>query len=133
MAGTSTRNPVDTYMGWLGGPERLVDTVRLVANAPNIDAVVLLLNFDGGAMRMDPVKRAEDLADALVEALPRLRKPLAVVARPPVQAEGFAASMAFQARVSPAGVAIFSSNVRAARALGHLVDWQRSRIDGVKP
>jgi hypothetical protein len=55
------------------------------------------------------------------------------VARPPVQTEGFAASLAFQARISPAGVAIFSSNVRAARALGHLVDWQRSRIDGVKP
>jgi len=133
VAGTSTRNPVDTYMGWVGGPERLVDTVRLVADAPNIDAVVLLLLFDGGSMRMDPVKRAEDLADALVEALPRLRKPLAVVARPAVLAEGFAASMAFQARISPAGVAVFSSNVRAARALGHLIDWQQSRMDGVMP
>jgi acyl-CoA synthetase (NDP forming) len=133
VAGTSTRNPVDTYMGWVGGPERLVDTIRLVANAPNIDSVLLHIHFDGGAMRMDPVKRAEALADAIAEALPRFQKPLTIVARPAVQAEGFAASIAFQERVSRAGVAVFSSIVNAARALGHLLDWQQGRRDLVMP
>jgi acyl-CoA synthetase (NDP forming) len=133
VAGTSVRNPVDTYVGWAGGPERLMDTVRLVADAPNIDSVLLHVMFDGGAMRADPVKRAEDLADTVASELPRLRKPLVLVASPAIQAETFAASLAFQTRVSAAGVAVFSSIVRAARALGYLVDWQQSRMDLVMP
>jgi len=123
------RNPVDTYMGWAGGPERLIDTIQLVAEAPNIDVVLFHLHFDGGAMRADPVKRAESLADAIVAALPRFPKPIAIVARPPVQAAVVEGSMAFQERVSRAGLAVFPSIVRAARALGYLLDWRNLRGD----
>jgi len=133
IAGTSVRNPIDTNVGWSRNPGLILDTLRLVAEAPNIDFLLFHLHFDGGSMRADPVGRAEGLADSVTGTLPHLSKPLAIVARTPVQAEGFAAAVAFQDRVSRAGVAVFPSIVRAARALGHLLDWQRSRRDLVMP
>jgi len=133
VAGTSVRNPVDTNVGWSRNPDLVLDTLRLVAEAPNIDFVLFHLHFDGGPMRADPLKRAEDLADSVTAVLPHLRKPLAIVARSPVQAESFAAVVAFQARVSRAGVAVFPSIFRAARALGRLIEWQQSRRDLVMP
>ncbi len=133
LAGTSVRNPIDTNVGFGPNLELIVDTIRLVAEAPNIDLVLFHLHFAGGLMRGDPVKRARDLADSLTEALPRLGKPLALIARTAAEAEAFAASEAFHERVSRAGIAVFPSMLRAARALGYLVDWQRSRQDLVMP
>jgi acyl-CoA synthetase (NDP forming) len=133
VAGTSVRNPVDTFVGFGPHLNLLVDTIRLVAEAPNIDLVLFHLHFAGGLMRGDPVKRAQDLADSLAGAVPRLDKPLAVVARTAAEAESFAACAAFQERACRAGIAVFPSMVGASRALGHLLEWHQSRRDLMMP
>src|SRR6185295_1628270 len=51
-AGTSVRNPVDTSVGW--GPEGLkpmLETIRIVAEAPNIDFILYHTSWSWGPNR----------------------------------------------------------------------------------
>jgi acyl-CoA synthetase (NDP forming) len=130
LAGTSVRNPIDSGMGW-GGRERLtlmIDTVRIVAEAPSIDFVLFHTHFSWGSMvrsASDLTGQAVETAEALSEVAQQVDVPIVGVVRPPMNASALEATQAFESRCAELGLATFCGMTAAANALSRLVAWQR--------
>lgn len=130
-AGTSVRNPVDTSVGW--GPEGLkpmLDTIRIVAESPNIDYILYHTSYSWGAMRAEGPSIAEvaaEAAEGLGVVSNETGKPIVCVARIPTTELGMAGTLAFQQNVANAGLPVFNSVRDAALALRRLLWWQSNR------
>ena len=133
IAGTSVRNPVDTTVGFgPDGPHLMRETLRLVAEAPNIDLILYQTAIGWGPSRRggggpDPVEQARQIAVSTGEAMAEFGKPVVALMRPPLTVEAMEATVAFQEEASAHGLATFPSVSRAARALRHVLDWQAGR------
>jgi predicted Zn-dependent protease with MMP-like domain len=98
-AGTSVRNPVDTSVGW--GPDGLkpmLDTIRIVAEASNVDYVLYHTGWGWGPSRgggPDLLEMARNTANALGELAAEARKPVVCVSRTPTSEQGMGATLAF--------------------------------------
>ena len=138
VAGTSVRNPVDTNVGF--GPEgnRLMrETLRLVGEAENIDAIVYQAAVGWGPGRRrapgsddtgpDPIEHARQAAVTAGEAMRDLGKPLVAVLRPPLTTDAMEATLAFQAEAAARGVATYPSVTRTAASLRRLLAWRALR------
>jgi acyl-CoA synthetase (NDP forming) len=134
-AGTSVRNPVDTSVGW--GPDGLkpmLDTIRIVAEASNIDYVLYHTGWGWGPSRRgmpDLVGLAKEQATKLAELMREAGKPIVCVARTPTSAVGMEATLAFQEAAADEGIATFSSVRAASIALVHLLSWTRAHAEFV--
>ena len=130
-AGTSVRNPVDTSVGW--GPDGLkpmLDTIRIVAESPNVDYILYHTSWAWGATRAEGptiVETAADTAVKLGEVAKEAGKPIVCVARIPTSELGMAGTLSFQQSVAEAGLPCFNSVASAALALRRMLDWQSSR------
>jgi acyl-CoA synthetase (NDP forming) len=130
-AGTSVRNPVDTSVGW--GPEGLkpmLDTIRIVAEAPNIDYILYHTSYSWGAMRAEGPSISEvasDAAKGLGEVAKETGKPIVCVARIPTTELGMAGTLSFQQSVADAGLPVFNSVRDAALAVRRTLEWQEAR------
>lgn len=133
-AGTSVRNPVDTSVGW--GPDGLkpmMDTIRIVAGAPNIDYILYHTSWGWGPNRAgmpDLPAIAREQGEKIGELAHEIGKPVVCVARTPTSDIGMAATLGFQEAASNAGLATFSSVQAASLALVRLLTWQSRRDDG---
>jgi acyl-CoA synthetase (NDP forming) len=130
VAGTSVRNPVDTIV--IFDPALLRDTVTIVGDAENVDAVMFHTSFSFGGWRrsaswFDPQAYREKSLEALVEARRASGKPVIVVLRPPLSVESMEQSTAFQELCWRAGIPAFPSIPRAAGALAKLLRWREAR------
>jgi acyl-CoA synthetase (NDP forming) len=132
LAGTSVRNPIDSGMGW-GGRERvklMIDTLRIVAEAPNIDFALFHTHFSWGSMvrsTTDLAEQAVETAEALSEVAQQVEVPIVGVVRPPMNATALEATQAFESRCAELGLATFCDMAQAANALSKLLAWQRMR------
>jgi len=130
-AGTSVRNPVDTSVGW--GPDGLkpmLDTIRIVAEAQNIDYILYHTSWGWGPNRgsgPDIVEMARNTAGKIGELAAEIAKPIVCVSRTPTSEPGMAATLAFQEGVAAAGLPVFSSVASAALALQRLLAWRAAR------
>ncbi len=130
-AGTSVRNPVDTSVGW--GPDGLkpmLDTIRIVAESPNIDYILYHTSYSWGAMRAEGpsiVEVASEAAQKLGEVGKESGKPIVCVARIPTTEMGMAGTLAFQQNVADAGLPVFNSVRDATLAVQRVLTWQASR------
>jgi acyl-CoA synthetase (NDP forming) len=131
-AGTSVRNPVDTNVGW--GPEGLkpmLDTIRIVAEAPNIDYILYHTSWGWGPSRSgmpNIVEAATTQGDKLGELAAEIGKPIVCVSRTPTSAPGMDATLAFQERCAEHSLAVYSSVAAAALAVQRLLAWQSQRM-----
>jgi acyl-CoA synthetase (NDP forming) len=136
-AGTSVRNPVDTSVGW--GPDGLkpmLDTIRIVSEAPNIDYVLYHTGWGWGPSRRgmpDLVAMAKEQGTKIAEVMRETGKPIVCVARTPTSAIGMDATLAFQETVAAEGLATFSSVRAAVLALARLLTWQSQHADVFVP
>lgn len=134
-AGTSVRNPVDTSVGW--GPDGLkpmLDTIRIVAEAPNIDYILYHTSWGWGPNRAgmpDIVAAAREQGTKLAELSAEAGKPIVCVARTPTSDVGMEATLAFQDAAAAGGLAVFSSVHSASLALVRLLAWQARRQEFV--
>jgi acyl-CoA synthetase (NDP forming) len=130
-AGTSVRNPVDTSVGW--GPEGLkpmLDTIRIVAESPNIDYILYHTSYSWGAMRAEGPSIAEVAGEAAqgIGAISRdTGKPVVCVARLPTNELGMTGTLAFQQQVANEGLPCFNSVRDASLALQRMLAWQARR------
>jgi acyl-CoA synthetase (NDP forming) len=130
-AGTSVRNPIDTSVGW--GPDGLkpmLETIRIVAGAPNIDYVLYHTSWGWGPNRAgmpDLVGIATETAEKLGELAQETGKPIVCVARAPNSDIGMSATLAFQHGAAQRGLPTYSSMHSAALSLKRLLAWQRQR------
>jgi len=130
-AGTSVRNPVDTSVGW--GPDGLkpmLDTIRIVSEAPNVDYILYHTSYSWGAMRAEGpsiVEVASEAAHRIGDVAKETGKPVVCVARIPTTELGMAGTLSFQHSVSEAGLPVFNSVRDAALAVQRLLNWQKSR------
>ena len=131
VAGTSVRNPIDTNVGWgPDGTKAVVETLRLVAEAPNVDFLLFHTAFGWGPMRDDPMKRVEEFVSTFEEGLPTISKPMLVAVRTPTTPDIMRATVAFEERACAMGLPLFPSIGRAARAARLLLDWRAQRGEG---
>ena len=130
-AGTSVRNPVDTSVGW--GPEGLrpmLDTIRIVAESPNIDFILYHTSWAWGPTRGQGPSIAETAAETgrgLGQIGRETGKPIICVARPPTSELGMSGTLSFRDTVAAEGLPCFSSVAAAALALRRMLDWQQRR------
>ena len=130
-AGTSVRNPVDTSVGW--GPEGLkpmLDTIRIVAESPNIDYILYHTSYSWGAMRAEGPSIAEVAGEAAqgIGAISRdTGKPIVCVARLPTNELGMTGTLAFQQQIANEGLPCFNSVRDATLALRRMLAWQATR------
>jgi acyl-CoA synthetase (NDP forming) len=130
-AGTSVRNPVDTSVGW--GPDGLkpmLDTIRIVSEAPNVDYILYHTSYSWGAMRAEGpsiVEVASEAAHKIGDVAKETGKPVVCVARIPTTELGMAGTLSFQRHASEAGLPVFNSVRDAALAVRRLLDWQATR------
>jgi acyl-CoA synthetase (NDP forming) len=131
-AGTSVRNPVDTSVGW--GPEGLkpmLDTIRIVAESPNIDYILYHTSYSWGAMRAEGPSISEvasEAAKGIGDVAKETGKPIVCVARIPTTELGMAGTLSFQQSVADAGMPVFNSVRDAALAVRRMLEWQKSRV-----
>jgi acyl-CoA synthetase (NDP forming) len=131
VAGTSMRNPVDTSVGW--GPDGLkpmLDTMRIVGEAPNVDFLLYHTGWGWGPTRRgmpDLVGMAKEQAEKMADLAKELGKPIVCVARTPTSVPGMEATLAFQEVAGARGLAVFNSVQAAALALSRVLAWQRAR------
>jgi len=132
VAGTSVRNPVDTNVGF--GPEgqRLMqETLRIIAEAPNIDAIILQAAIGWGPPRAggapDHAEHAREVAQSTAEAIGSFGKPIIMIVRPPLTTEDMEATVAFREEAAKLELATFSSVGAGASAIRRRLDWQAAR------
>jgi acyl-CoA synthetase (NDP forming) len=130
-AGTSVRNPVDTSVGW--GPEGLkpmLDTLRIVAEAPNIDFLLYHTSWSWGPNRSggpNIIDAATESATKIGELAAEVGKPIVCVARIPTTDIGMGGTLAFQQVLAQHGIATFHSVQSASLALQRMLAWQEQR------
>ncbi|MBI2723520.1 MAG: CoA-binding protein [Chloroflexi bacterium] len=130
-AGTSVRNPVDTSVGW--GPDGLkpmLDTIRIVSEAPNIDYILYHTSWSWGAMRAEGptiTEVAAESAHKLGAVAREAGKPIVCVTRIPTSDVGMAGTLAFQEAAAAEGLATFNSVQSATLAIVRLLAWQSAR------
>jgi len=135
VAGTSVRNPVDTSVGW--GPDGLkpmLDTVRIVSEAPNVDFILYHTGWGWGPSRgrgPDLNEMARSTAEGLADVAAETGKPVVCVARTPTSEQGMGATLTFQEAASARGLATFSSVAAASLALQRLFAWRSLRDEPV--
>lgn len=128
-AGTSIRNPVDTMSMW---DEKGFDaTMRPLADAPNIDAILYHTSFGSGPSGRAFGQRARSQMQAA--SLARLQdeagKPVVVAIRTPTEPGAFELSAEFQETCWRAGIATYPSIARAGWSLAALLRWKAMRSE----
>lgn len=132
-AGTSVRNPVDTSVGW--GPEGLkpmLDTIRIVSEAGNIDYILYHTSWGHGPNRGgsdDIVAAAKKQGAAVGELAKEIGKPIVCVCRTPTSSPAMDATIAFQEECAAHELPVYSSVAAAALSLSRFVAWQSRRAE----
>jgi len=130
-AGTSVRNPVDTNVGWGSeGLTAILDTIRIVAEAGNIDYVLYHTSWGHGPNRAgadEVVATAKKQGAAIGELAKEIGKPLVCVCRTPTSVDSMAATIAFQDQCSEHELPVYSSVAAAALSLARFISWQSRR------
>jgi acyl-CoA synthetase (NDP forming) len=129
VAGNSVRNPVDTNVGFGPEGERLQrETLRIVAEASNIDIVFFQGSIGGGPRRGveqdEMVQRVKKLAATTREVMEKAGKPVVVPLYPPFDRYAVEPVFTFQEEAARIGIATFPSIARTARAMRKVLDWQ---------
>ena len=120
LAGTSVRNPLDA--GFMFEGDHLEAALSAVAEDESIDWMMVHTGTDAG-FRSDRRGFEERFATQLAELAPKLARPLAVVIRPPVSAQGFESAIELQRRLNEAGIACYGSLESCATAVRRVLDW----------
>ena len=132
-AGTSVRNPVDTNVGWGSeGLKPILDTIRIVAEAGNIDYILYHTSWGHGPNRGgsdELVAAARKQGVAIGELASEIGKPIVCVARTPTSAPAMEATLAFQDECAAHELPVYGSVAAAALSLSRFVAWQTRRSE----
>jgi hypothetical protein len=112
----------------------MLDTIRIVSKAPNIDYILFHTGWGCGPNRAgmpDLQQMARDQAEKMGELARETGKPIVCVARTPTSDIGMGATIAFQDVAATQGLAVFASVQAASLALTRLLRWRASRPEFV--
>jgi acyl-CoA synthetase (NDP forming) len=127
IEGTSIRNPLDIAV-ILRSREDFLKAFRIVADAPNIHTLLVLMRVDWGARpNQNPEEFVRQSVDTLAEAASQIEKPVAVAVRPPRSAQVMDMLLDFQDRCAKAGLAVYPSIDRALGAIVGFLRWRQVR------
>jgi len=138
VAGTSLRNPVDTNI--IMEPNKLADTLRIVASDPNVEVVLFHIGFGWGSwrrsvqqgdqpIRFDPAAVVKAMADAVARGKEASAKPIILVVRTALDTTSMRFSLQFEEQCQRQGLAIFPTIPRACNAIAKMVRWWEMRQD----
>lgn len=133
-AGTSVRNPVDTNVGWgSDGLKEIINTIRIVAEAGNIDYVLYHTSWGHGPSRTggsdELVAGAKRQGAGIGELAKEIGKPIICVCRTPTSTPSMEATVAFQDECAAHELPVYGSVAAAALSLSRFVAWQSRRAE----
>jgi hypothetical protein len=112
----------------------MLDTIRIVAEAPNIDYILYHTSWGWGPRSgNDIVEHAKTQGEKLGELAAEIGKPIVCVARTPTSSQGMEATLTFQEVCAGAGLPVFASVQAASLALRRLLTWRASRTETPAP
>jgi len=129
-AGSSVRNPIDAFISF--DPGKLGDTICVVGEADNIDAVIVQMDFTSPGFAMSPLTKGPDtaitaLVDAIAEAGAASGKPSIIVSHEKLDVDTVRHTALFQENCWRAGMPVYPTAGRAAAATAALLRWKETR------
>ncbi|MDY6912517.1 MAG: hypothetical protein SVM79_09190, partial [Chloroflexota bacterium] len=126
--GASTANPVDAPPLMILNPERVYETMMIVASAPEVDVLLLHMEPHIGAFRQK-IEVLEMQADGIIRAANKCGKPVAMVITPAPVPQRAEVSYQLTKKYLGAGLATFPSTARAANAIAKFTRYHRNSED----
>ena len=124
-------NPIDVSI--LGaGPFNFRDILQLIADHPDFDMLVCGIDEQFNLNRPEDVPRTKQTVDMFVEVSRQTSKPMAVVLGADLPRDEWKqqAVAEFRETCVQAGLPVFPTTGRAARAIRRFVDYHRRRLEG---
>ena len=124
-------NPIDVSI--LGaGPFNFRDILQLIADHPDFDMLVCGIDEQFNLNRPEDVPRAKQTVDMFVEVSRQTSKPMAVVLGADLPKDEWKQQAVgeFRETCVQAGLPVFPTTGRAARAIRRFVDYHRRRLEG---
>jgi acyl-CoA synthetase (NDP forming) len=126
-AGSSIRNPVEIGLGRFGVAEGYALGLKLVADDPNIDVVMAVINPHVYTQEGVGVKEIDQAAQVLIDSSKTLSKPLAVVVTLGDDINVIGMEMEAQQKMLKAGVPTFSTVEAAILAISKMAKYWEFR------
>lgn len=123
--GTSVRNPLDVPPGVIWRASRLHRTISILAESPEIDFILVRMFIPASSHRKFPYLFEEQLEGVLRSN--KLAKPLGVVFRFTGTLESAEMAVKLLAACSEAGILVYPSMGRAARAFSRVIAYNEKR------
>jgi len=121
--GTSVRNPADiSAQGW--NPDTFSKALETIANHNGIDFIITHVNVPLGPSADELINQH---IDSLIKTKQRLTKPIATVALRSDIPEAINNAIGIQEKCARAGIPVFSSFDRAARAISRFIGYYEAR------
>ena len=128
LAGTSVRNPVDANIALQ--EDHFLETVDAINADPNIDFIMMRIGVERGQPGADPELRQESFQRTvamLERARPSLKKPLALVMRPPRSPHALELQQRMEKQIHALGLGTYGSVHDCALAVRRYLDWRARR------
>jgi acyl-CoA synthetase (NDP forming) len=126
-AGSSIRNPVEIGLGRFGVSEHYATGLRLVADDPNIDVVMAVLNPHVYTQEGIGAKEIDQSAQVLIDTAKTLSKPLVVVITLGDSIDVIGMELAAQEKILNAGVPAFATVEAAILAISKMAKYWEYR------
>jgi acyl-CoA synthetase (NDP forming) len=126
-AGSSIRNPVEIGLGRFGVSEYYAKGLNLVADDPNIDIVMAVLNPHVYTQEGVGAKEIDQSAQVLIDTAKTLSKPLVVVITLGDSIDVIGLELAAQEKILNAGVPAFATVEAAILAISKMAKYWEFR------
>jgi acyl-CoA synthetase (NDP forming) len=129
LAGSIFANPIDAPN--LATPEAIAATIRVLSKLPDIHMLIYHMGFHpisrwgGGRFTSDAFLKP--VIETLTKVKRESGKPVLLVLFPPLDLEGMKDFLAVQEALVGAGLPVFHSLRRAAKAMARVIAWKKSR------
>ena len=125
--GTSVRNPVDSPFWW--EPEKFGQAIKAVADNPEIGSLILHAEIDSTVIFVGRQIVAQ-MSQFMIDAAKNSTKPAAFVLRSTGVPEAQEVVREEQERFAKAGLPLYPSIGRAARAVNNLIEYEQRHRNG---
>jgi acyl-CoA synthetase (NDP forming) len=126
-AGSSIRNPVEIGLGRFGVSEYYATGLRLVADDPNIDVVMAVINPHVYTQEGIGAKEIDQSAQVLIDTAKTLSKPMVVVVTLGDDIDVIGMELAAQEKILNAGVPAYATVEAAIQAISKMAKYWEFR------
>lgn len=127
LAGTSVRNPVDSFFP--RSPGDFYETIKIVASSPQVDFIISHIATEFALTLPEGQKKVDGMVDALLKAGKEVDKPMAIVLRSSGAAKAVRAVSRQQRKCVREGFPVYPGIASAAQAISKFIKFYEDRSE----